>query len=1191
MKKSAFLSLCVILFSSAILGIPGPEEFISFGTGQIPYSPVVGDIDADGRPEIVIASRSTSMSGNGRILVIRKPDTGGPSTTVWNNRFGRACFTPALADVNGDGVAEIYCNCYLDSPGGSGVICVDGPSGGVIWATDIGGTPYTTTGHEVLLADYDGGGDIEVISQQNRTSTYEIVVLDALSGAVKFTITTSGRAYASMDCEDINYDGRNELIASVTGGSTGDVQLCCWNDEGTLLWSVDGGPPAVADIDLDGEAEVVCGWVENAGSGDYPYHLYSYSGDGILESEINIEHDDTSVSTYYPHYECPVIADFDPMTPEPEIAYAVNHIPTSSECIITVIRADGSIFWETPHFDHGEIISMSAADLSCDGIWDLCAYNMAGDFIVFDGATGTFWAMFDEFTGSPSPDPNRFIAIADMDYDCHAEFAVSTYQGGGSSYEKGVYIYGDDDDWNPVRRVWNTGSYYYTNTDDRLRLNTPEVSDSHWVVDNIWRAQRVIPCGLEAIPGPELIESPIDCAACDSIGEFLFSARIWNPTCEEIAYYSHVILEFDSIGDTCLTYLTGTAPDGADFAQCTTFIGDLMPETDTVLYWRFEVSPLCDSVDISFWLHATCLNSLIVSNRHLFVPVWTPRCHYPPAVQLVRPDVCGEVISCGPSDALGPNTGQEIIYSIGADSIFGDSYPLDFETLTFMVESNTYAQEVLDLTDPRLEWDGDEYDGGLFYNPNPLYPHGDTVVFWISAIYNELGCFTESETCTIIVDDMYPDTIDVNPDHGALIYYPELSNIYAVMADDFMDIVATSIKIENTSITANGVQVSGYTIDAHFDGVDPDTLFFNDIPPTIYPGDSVEVCIWGTYDSVDDTMFCGPNRTPRTCWRFIVMADAPIVTLIQPTPNIYSACEDQMIVFEVNSFDVPVDSMSIELEIDSVVHYITEPELYWDESTDRLYWAPPVGWWQHGNQANVCLNRLQNRIGQDYENAVLCFDFWLDFEPPEITFLSPPMGVEEMIRDITPTIRIRLEDYLANVDPNAVSLWLEGDSFGIPPATLTEINPGKWVLELVPESVPMEFTPAETITVEVRACDLPDTCAPNCIVAIDSFIVEPDIACLVFPNPFTPTGDNINEFAVFNYPHMYTTPAELILFDVRNREVFRKTIGPINNISESELRDWNGKDSKGELLPGGLYIYVIKQDNEVICNGTVILAR
>jgi len=857
----------LLLLVTCVYCFPGVEVFMGCRANEVPNSPVVGDLTGDGHPEIVITSRTETI-GDGWIAVVDKFHDDSLDT-LWSGRYGRGMFTPALADIDRDGIGEIYCAIYFDSEGGMGVISLDGPTGAVKWIFDMGGTFYSNAGHEVLLADFDGDDEVEVIAQMNRSSSqYDIVVLDAMTGALELLINTGGkRSYGSMYCGDINLDGRYELIASVTAGSSGDVEAVCWDDEGTELWRVCGGPPAIADIDLDGEPELIVEWVDVS----YNSHVYVYNGFGILEYDvISI----VAVSTLFSHYECPVVADFDLSTPRPEIAFAVNHTPTSSECIISVVRLDGTIFWQTPPFSSGEIISMSAADLNCDGVPDLCSYNMAGEFIVFDGATGIFWATFDDFVGDYLPDPNRFVAIADVDNDCHAEFVVSTYRGGYGSTERGIYIYGDDDEWNPVRRIWNTGSYYYTNIDDDMHMLSDTTTQIHWVVDNRWRAQRPIPCGLEIIPGPELSAFPINCAKCDSIGEFTFTATIWNPTCEEIAYYTKAILQFEATGLGCLYYREGA---------CTTIIGDLYPETDTVISWSFEIDPSCDSVDISFWIHATCLNSLVISNRSMFIPMWTPMCHYPPAVVRIRPHECGNVISCGPADSLGTtiNSGQEIIFNISADSIFGTSYPVVESLVILTVQSNSTPLEHIGLDDTRLHWDGDEYYGGLFYNPNPLYPHGDTVVFQLEPVYNELFCMTAPSVCTLIIDDMHPDTIEVYPRNGDYASYDVLDEVYVVWADDFLSIEPTSVSSDNIEVKVNQVAINDWSVDLRFDGIDPDTMLF-DIYGGVFPADTVEICMWGMFDTPDDTSFCGPNTTPRTCFNFIILANEPVAFSYPP---------------------------------------------------------------------------------------------------------------------------------------------------------------------------------------------------------------------------------------------------------------------------------------------------------------------
>ena len=40
-----------------------------------------------------------------------------------------------------------------------------------------------------------------------------------------------------------------------------------------------------------------------------------------------------------------------------------------------------------------------------------------------------------------------------------------------------------------------------------------------------------------------------------------------------------------------------------------------------------------------------------------------------------------------------------------------------------------------------------------------------------------------------------------------------------------------------------------------------------------------------------------------------------------------------------------------------------------------------------------------------------------------------------------------------------------------------------------------------------------------------------------------------------------------------------------------EVAKWYGKNDDGQFLPEGLYLYVIEVENEVVCDGTVVIAR
>ena len=143
----------------------------------------------------------------------------------------------------------------------------------------------------------------------------------------------------------------------------------------------------------------------------------------------------------------------------------------------------------------------------------------------------------------------------------------------------------------------------------------------------------------------------------------------------------------------------------------------------------------------------------------------------------------------------------------------------------------------------------------------------------------------------------------------------------------------------------------------------------------------------------------------------------------------------------------------------------------------------------------------------------------------------------------------------------------------------------------MPEMFDLIFPPGESVRVDIHSTDTTDYCADNILDSTFYFFIEPEVSCLVHPNPFTPNNDNVNEYAVFDYPFMFSEDAELQIYNLRNVLVFKKEIKHISNISDFLSRSWNGRDNNGNPLPEGLYIWLIISNNEVVCNGTVVLAK
>jgi len=189
---------------------------------------------------------------------------------------------------------------------------------------------------------------------------------------------------------------------------------------------------------------------------------------------------------------------------------------------------------------------------------------------------------------------------------------------------------------------------------------------------------------------------------------------------------------------------------------------------------------------------------------------------------------------------------------------------------------------------------------------------------------------------------------------------------------------------------------------------------------------------------------------------------------------------------------------------------------------------------------------------------------FFDSRPPSVSITSPTSIVT---LDDTYTFQWTVDDMFWANDPCSVYISVGGmrESHIV---TGTEFE---W-------TAPSE--PCATCTLIVAARDSfcnwgYDTC---------TFAVGISYECDAHPDPFTPDGDRINPEAIFDYPTKGIDDGNITItiFDMKNRLV--RTL-------ENGISIWNGKDEAGNAMPKGPYLYIIKNGSEVICHGTIHLAR
>ncbi len=370
------------------INFPGPD----FIVGYQPHSVAIGDIDGDGKPDLVVANGDNSIS------ILRNISTRG---TLTIGSFAPQVIIPAnsptsvaLGDIDGDGKLDLVATVSII---GLNIISVfkNTTVPGIINNSSFAIGVAFPTGNEpssVAIKDIDGDGKLDLaianhgsntVSVLKNTSTKGTIDNNSFAPKVDFSV---GIGPSSIAIADLDGDGKPDLAVVNSNSSTvsilrsvnttGIINSASFAAKVDFITNDFPKSLAIGDIDGDGKLDLVVANLGFLGNGTTVSVLKNQSTKGTIDSSSFAPKVDFTTGT------APVSVAIGDLDGDGKLDLAVNN-GSATVTILKNTSANGSIsFAANPDLSTGnQPFSVAIGDLDGDSKPDLAVASFGNNTV------------------------------------------------------------------------------------------------------------------------------------------------------------------------------------------------------------------------------------------------------------------------------------------------------------------------------------------------------------------------------------------------------------------------------------------------------------------------------------------------------------------------------------------------------------------------------------------------------------------------------------------------------------------------------------------------------------------------------------------------------------------------------------------------------------------------------------------